>query len=182
MLVGRVTDIAAALVRRGFRSDRREVDDIQRLFGRPADLVLRKAGQGGAPAHWLRCWVAPFSYQGQPVFVGQAGRPVGGRFAVADGGASGSHPDVDEARNLLIQDLLYSGGLAKLGFVGGSGAAPVPTGSRQAGDEYHTDGLRAVMFLVTRPLALSDVQILDWVPYLQRRETGADVQHADEKQ
>jgi hypothetical protein len=80
---------------------------------------------------------------------------------------------VDEARNLLIQDLLYSGGLAQLGFVAGVGLAPVaqPRASL-AGTTYHTDGLRAVMFFATRPLALSDVRLLDWVPYLERRETG----------
>ena len=35
---------------------------------------------------------------------------------------------------------------------------------------YHTDGLRAVLFFVTRPLSVSDVQFLDWVPYLEQRE------------
>ena len=33
------------------------------------------------------------------------------------------HEDVDEARNLLIQDMMYSGGLDKLGFVTGVGPA-----------------------------------------------------------
>jgi len=174
VLVGEFADIGAALVRRGFRSDRLDLDDAQRLFGRTPDIIMRKAGQGGVPANWIRGWVAPLRYRGQSVFLGQAGRPVGGRFAIADGTDLVLHPDVDEARNLLIQDLLYSGGLAKLGFVGGVGTADVtqPRASL-AGSEYYTDGLRAVMFFFTRPLALSDIQLLNWVPYLERREAGA---------
>ncbi|MFP3647698.1 hypothetical protein [Paraburkholderia sp. SIMBA_054] len=38
---------------------------------------------------------------------------------------------------------------------------------------YCTDGLRAVMFFATRPLSFTSVQILDWVPYLQQRESAA---------
>jgi hypothetical protein len=173
VFVGRLSDMAAAVVRRGFRSDRMDFDDAQRLFGRRADFVMRKAGQGGVPAYWLRGWVAPFRYQGQLVLVGQVGRPVGGRFAIADGDALVLHPDVDEARNLLVQDLWYSGGLVKLGFVGGSGTAQARTADGPARSAYHTDGFRAVMFFVTRPRALSDIQLLDWAPYLQRREAGA---------
>ena len=51
---------------------------------------------------------------------------------------------------------MYSGGLDKLGVIRGAGA-----GER-------TDGLRAVLFFATRPLSLADVEILEWVPYLER--------------
>ena len=34
------------------------------------------------------------------------------------------------------------------------------------GARYHTDGLRAVLFLATRPLSLADVELLDWAPYI----------------
>ncbi|KXB29508.1 hypothetical protein AT959_16310 [Dechloromonas denitrificans] len=182
VMIGELADIGAALVRRGFRRDTMELDNAQRLFGRPPDIVVRKAGQGGVPANWLRLWLVPLRYQGQAIFLVQAGRPVGGRFAVAEGKDLILHPDVDEARNLLIQDLLYSGGLAKLGFVGGVGAATVarPRDSL-AGTKYYTDGLRAVMFFATRPLALSDVQILDWIP-LPNREGDLDAEKRNAQQ
>lgn len=174
VLVGEFADIAAALVRRNFRRVELDFDDTQRLFGRPPDVVARKEGKSGMPANWLRMWVAPLRYQGQPVFLAQAGRAVGGRYAVSNGNDFLLHPNVDEVRNNLIQDLLYSGGLAKLGFAAGAGTAisaqPRDT-SREAG--YYTDGLRAVLFLETRPLALSDVQILDWEPALKRSESRA---------
>ena len=178
VLIGTFADIAAAVTRRGFRRDAQALDRTQQLFGRPPDAVVRKSGQGGVPANWMRVWVAPLRYQGQPVFLVQAGRPVGGRFTVAEGKDLVLHPDVDEARNLLIQDLLYSGGLAQLGFVAGVGSATVAQPRHSlAGTTYHTDGLRAVMFFATRPLALSDVRFLDWVPYLERHETGTAAEH-----
>lgn len=166
VLVGEMTNIAASLVRRGFRRDVNAADSPQQLYGRSPDHVLRKAGQGGSPANWLRIWQAPVRYQSQPVFLVQAGRPVGGRFVAADDETLQLHPDVDEARNLVIQDLLYSGGLAKLGYIKGAGS--IDKDSSRSGDAtYYTDGLRAVLFFVTRPLTLSDVEILDWVPVLK---------------
>jgi len=162
VLVGEFADIAAAVVRRGFRQDERNLDHAQRLFGRPPDIVVRKTRQG-APANWIRAWVAPLRYRGQLVFLVQAGRPVRGRFASADREDMKLHPDVDEVRNYLIQDLLYSGGLGKLAFakVGG-----------ERSTNYHTDGLRVVMFFVTRPRAMSDVEILEWEPYLKSQEAA----------
>jgi len=41
------------------------------------------------------------------------------------------------------------------------------------GARYQTDGLRAVLFLATRPLSLSDVELLDWAPYLEAPEPSA---------
>ena len=44
---------------------------------------------------------------------------------------------------------------------------------------YYIDGLRAVMFFATRPLSFTNVQILDWVPYLQKRESAARKQNGN---
>ena len=78
---------------------------------------------------------------------------------------------MDEARNLLIQDMFYSGGLAKLGFVRGAGRIDAST--QDSSGQAASDGLRAVLFFVTRPLSLSDVDILDWEPLLQHIEVSA---------
>jgi hypothetical protein len=84
------------------------------------------------------------------------------------------NPNVDEVRNFLIHDLLYSSGLSNIAFVSGVGATrPGELRDSLGGASYHTDGLRAVLFLVTRPLSLSDVQILDWHPYLKLHQTDA---------
>lgn len=180
VFVGDVNDIAAALIRRGYRAEQYGGDTRQRIFERPPDIVLRKRGQGGVPANWLRMWVAPLRYQGQPVALMQSGRPMGGRFAVADSNELQLHPNVDESRNLLIQDLMYSGGLGRLGFVAGAGPVPGTSADNTDSDSrYHTDGLRAVLFFVTRPLAISDIEILDWVPILQQREVEATTRNAN---
>ena len=174
ILVGKFEDIATALVRRGFRQDETGVDRVQHLFGRPPDVVARKTGQAGVPANWLRIWVSPLRYQEQSVILVQAGRPLGWRYSVREADSLQLSPNVDEVRDLLIQDLLYSGGLEKIAYVTG-------VGKTERGDvrvsldgvEYHTDGLRAVLFLTTRPKSLSDVEVLDWYPALKLREQEA---------
>jgi len=161
--------------RRGFRRDATATDELEHVYGRPPDVVLRKYAQGGTPPLWVRAWLAPITFQGSPVFIAQVGRARGGRFIASEGGASLTlQADVDEARNLLIQDMLYSGGFAKLGFVEGVGDVPVATPRSTAqGASYYTDGLRAVIFLATRPLGLSEVELLNWTPYIERREAAA---------
>jgi hypothetical protein len=171
IMVGDFADIASAFVRRGYRQAALEFDSMQHMFGRPPDIVARKSGQGGVPANWVRMWVAPLRYRGQSVFITQVGRPVGGRFTDYESKKLILHSNVDEVRNLLIQDLLYSGGLGKLGFVTGVGEASLEQPRDSLGKTlYYTDGLRAVLFLQTRPVALSGVQILDWDPSLKNLE------------
>jgi len=167
VFVGDLADIGAALVRRSYRRDARAGDAGQQVFGRGPDIVLRKQAQAGAPATRLRLWLAPLRFEGVPVYLVQVSRPIGGRFAERATGDAVLHEDMDEARNLLLQDMIYSGGLAKLGFA--SGAAPHATTSSR----YPGDGLRAVLFLATRPLSLGDVEFLDWAPYLGLHEPSA---------
>ena len=175
VLVGRLDDIAAAGSRRGYRRSAGEAGAPQLLFGRPPDFVVRKLAQAGAPANWVRFWRAPVSFQGQIVFVCQAGRPVGGRFARERSDDERLDADVDEARDLLSQDFMYSGGLDKLAFVTGVGAVPPAQPRATAGGgSYHTDGRRAVLFFTTRPLAFSDVQVLDWEPVLEEKTLEAE--------
>ena len=174
ILVGSLDDVAASLIRRGFRLNKMDYDDAQQVFNRRPDMVARKVGHVGAPANWLRVWVAPFRYQGKAVFLAQAGRPLGWRLKKDENQQFILNPRVDEVRNLLIHDLLYSGGLARLAFVRGA-EATVRGEARSSldGTSYHTDGLRAVLFFVTRPLSLSDIEILDWDSYLKQREMEA---------
>jgi len=178
VMIGTVEDIGAASIRRNYRRDARENDGLQRVFGRGPDIVGRRYSQSGAPATWIRLWAAPMSFEGKAVFVAQVGRPAGGRFASAD--ASGLHGDVDEARNFLVQDMMYSGGLEKLGFVHGVGEADEASPrSTFDGAAYYTDGLRAVLFFATRPLSMADVELLEWVPYLERLEGAGHGQGDD---
>lgn len=182
VLIGHLDDIAAAINRRGYRRDQLALVGSQRLFARPADLTVRKRAQAGASTSRLRIWRTPISYRGEMVFVAQAGRPIGGRFPGEASQGMRLHADVDEVRNELIHDFMYSGGLEKLAFVSGVGAVavdrprPLPGGGR-----YFTDGRRVALFLSTRPRTFADVEILQWEPILAGRpaEETKDVIGAD---
>jgi hypothetical protein len=174
ILIGDLADIVTALVRRGFRLDALDFDKKQQLYGRPPDIVARKKGQAGAPANWLRMWVAPLRYQRQAVFVVQAGRRQGWRMEKVEEEDLILNPKVDEVRNLLIQDMAYSSGLKKIAFIDGVGATePGESRNSLGGASYQTDGLRAVLFFVTRPQSLSNIEFLDWHPALKLREIDA---------
>jgi hypothetical protein len=170
VFVGKLADIGSATVRRGYRLNVRADDMAQLVFGRPPDAVLRKQAQGGAPSNWVRAWLVPIRFQGDSVYLAQAGRPVGGRFVNSGTKDIVLDENVDEARNLLIHDMMYSGGLEKLGFVTGVGeVSDAQPPSALHGARYRTNGLRAVLFFATRPLSLNDVEFLQWVPYLDAR-------------
>jgi hypothetical protein len=88
---------------------------------------------------------------------------LGGRFAASGEDTQRIEPDVDDARNDIVQDLLYSQALTKIGFVKGAGSVSAAE-HRPIHDaaSYHTDGLRAVMLFDRRPVALSQLQFFDW--------------------
>ena len=69
----------------------------------------------------------------------------------------------DEARDYLVQDLLRSQFVARLGWVQGVGATP-PWRPRVMADGtgFFTDGLRAVMILSTEALGLDEIEFLRW--------------------
>ena len=137
----------------------------QHVFGRPADLTVRKRVKDRASENWLRIWRAPLSYRGDMVFVAQAGRPIGGRFPEEDMPELRLHADVDDVRNQLIHDFMYSGGLDKLAFVSGVGAVPADRPrTLPRGSGYFTDGRRVALFLSTRPRTFAEVEVLQWEP------------------
>ena len=182
VFVGELADIAAALARLKYRRIEKVYDTAQRLFNRPPDVVVRKAGQGSMPANWMRIWVAPLRYQNQPVFLMQAGRAIGGRFSESSNNEPILHPNVDEARNLLIHDMFYSGGLAKLGFTKPGASIAACPDAFSGNHRYYSDGLRAVLFFESRPLDLSDIETLDWYPYLKHESTNMTPQISDVQQ
>ena len=174
VLVGDPDDIAAAVNRRGYRRRESGADATQLVFGRPADLTIRKSVKAGASEGWLRVWRAPISYRGDMVFVAQAGRPIGGRFLEEETPEFRLHADVDEVRNQLIHDFMYSGGLEKLAFFSGVGkvTADRPR-TLPRGSGYFTDGRRVALFLSTRPRTFAEVEVLQWEPILPERSTEA---------
>jgi hypothetical protein len=135
------------------------------VFDRPQDGALQKARATIHERNHLRLWLAPFTCEGRTVFVGQISRDIGVRFTFKAPGwvTHKIDPEVDEARDYLIQQMLTSGSVDQVAWVGGVGqASPQEPRRNLTGDPYFTDGLRAVFFLSSEPVQPSRVHLLDW--------------------
>ena len=113
----------------------------------------------------LRLWVTPLRYKGKEVWVGQISRDIGVRFTIHSPTLV-THkidPDVDEARNNLVEDMLLSQGVEKLGFVAGAGMSLAEDPLHNlTGDPYYTDGLRSVMLMDRHSRPMSEVNFFYW--------------------
>jgi hypothetical protein len=120
------------------------------LRGRQQDLALQRARSSLNQRLHLRLWTTTVRFGGAPVWIGQVSRDIGVRLTPKTWNLT-THlidPDVDEARNYVLNDLLVAERVACLGFVPGVEAAPVGAPRRNlTGDQYFTDGLRAVAVL-----------------------------------
>lgn len=133
-------------------------------FGRMQDFSAHRISRWVPPQpHTLRAWLTPLRFQGKPVWAVQVSTRLGGRFAASGEGTRRIEPDVDEARNDIVQDLMYSQALAKVGFVKGAGSVST-TEVRQtpAGWSYQTDGLRAVLMFGQDTVSLAEIDFFDW--------------------
>lgn len=137
------------------------------LFDRQQDLALQKSRKTVDERNHLRLWLAPFRFNGAPVWVGQISRDIGVRLTTKTIVTHKIDPNIDEAREYLLQDLVVSQALAGIGYVYGVGAArrAEPRGN-YTGDPYFTDGYRVVFFLADEPTALGDIELLWELPTL----------------
>ena len=133
------------------------------VFGRPQDVALQRARSSIHERNHLRLWLTPMRFEGKLVWIGQISRDIGVRFTWKTITTHKIDPDVDETRTFLIQDLWYSQGLKKGGYLKGVGAATYdePRGNL-TGDPYFTDGLRALLWVSSQPSALGEVDWFDW--------------------
>jgi len=134
-------------------------------FERPQDIGLQKARWNIHQRNHLRLWLAPVTFRGTPVWVGQISRDIGSRLTSKTSTFT-THkidPDVDEARDFLLPDLIWEEVLGAFAYTGGVGASsPDAPGRNLTGDPYFTDGLRAVLFLSESPVSIEDVRYLEW--------------------
>ena len=201
VIVGNIGDVLASLSRGGWSFTQRiNFDTIRRLvgaalsgaaypvapvsrlylYGRPQDLALQRARNTILQRNHLRLWLAPFRFEGKSVWVGQVSRDISVKPTrlsptfvthVID-------PNVDEAREHLLQSLMVVGVLQRFGFV--AGIPPTPASAPRINltdDPYYTDGLRLFMQLNGRgTTSPEDVEFLDW----QKSEDPlGDERHAD---
>ena len=186
IIIGEFRDVAAAFARRGWLPAEETYSDAVwktiksflfgsryryspvsplYVFGRKQDFARQKPRHDIHERNHLRLWYSPVHYQGKPVFVGQVSRDIGVRFT-SKAWPPVTHkidPDIDEARQAIAEDLIFSQNLSKVGFVKGVGrATPSRPGENLTGDPYFTDGLRLVLFLDTGPVSLDEIQSADW--------------------
>ena len=132
------------------------------LEGHRQELALQKARASINERIHLRLWATAHSFMGKPVWIGQCSRDIGVRYTLKTWNLT-THkidPDVDEARDYVIDDLVARGRASQVGYVNGVGAAP-PSAPRRnlTGDPYITDGLRAVVVLSE---SRTEVSYLSW--------------------
>ncbi len=140
-------------------------------FGRKQDLAMQKARASINQRNHLRLWLTPWSVGDKPVWIGQISRDIGVRFTLKSPFLV-THkidPDIDEARNYLIEDLLLSGQIEAFGYIEGLGASsPDKPRHNLTGDPYWSDGLRAILVVdhgklpTRRVLQRREIRFLDW--------------------
>jgi len=186
VIIGDLMDVAATFSRRGWLpaeetyssavwktiksflfGSRYRYSPVSSLYtyGRHQDLARQKPRHNIHERNHLRLWYSPMRFEGKSIFVGQISRDIGVRFTTKTWPPV-THkidPDIDEARHALIEDLLFSQTLAKVGFVKGIGRV-TPSRPREnlTGDPYFTDGLRAVLILEQGPISMNQIIAIDW--------------------
>ncbi len=113
----------------------------------------------------MRLWLAPYTVAGRPVWVGQISRDVGIKLTHLSPTLT-THvidPMVDEARQFLLESLLFRLRVGSFGFVRASG--PATRGhprTNLTGDPYITDGMRLIVFIAGEPVKTGQVRNLGW--------------------
>jgi hypothetical protein len=131
------------------------------VAGRSQDFALQKARQTINERLHLRLWATPLRFEGKPVWIGQVSRDIGVRLTFKTWNLT-THkidPDVDDARDYVLDDLLNSGHVERVGYISGCGAAERASPRRNlTGDPYFTDGLRAVAVFSELPTKASTLK------------------------
>jgi len=186
VFIGKREDISAAFIRRGWLpAEQNHGEAVWKtiksfifgtryryspvsplyLYGRQQDFAGQKPRHTVHQRNHLRAWLSPMRFQGKEVWIGQISRDIGVRltFKTWPPVTHKIDPDVDEAMYALLEDLVYSQQVSKLGWVKGVGkASRVKPRYNLTGDPYFTFGLRAVLVFERRPVAFNELQRFDW--------------------
>ncbi len=132
------------------------------FYNRPQDIGLQKARSTIHERNHLRLWLTPYTYQGKNIWIGAVSRDVGSYFTwkTTWKTAHAIDPDIDEARNYLVQDLIYSQFVEEFGWVDQSiePATKEEPHINFMEQPWWTDGKRAVFFFNHRETSLYDLK------------------------
>ena len=133
------------------------------VYGRPQDAAFTKARKDIKGRGILRLWLTPMLFEGKLVWAGQVSRKVGVRSASRPDVTYRIDGDLDDSRGALLQNLWYSQGLAKFGYVKGVGASSISEPRLDLkGDPYITDGYRMVLWLSSGLVSRTDTKFVEW--------------------
>ena len=134
-------------------------------FGRPQDLAFQRARANLSQRNHMRLWLAPYTVDGLPVWVGQISRDIGIKLTPKSSTLT-THvidPMVDEARQFLLESLLFRFRVQLFGFVRASEPSfREHPRTNLTGDRYLTDGMRLIVFIAPEPVKAEDVRNLGW--------------------
>lgn len=135
------------------------------VFGRRQDVALQRARRSIAQRNHMRLWLAPYTFEGRSVWIGQVSRDIGIKVTAKSPTLS-THvidPEVDTTREYLLHSLIAEGFVDRFGFVKGSAsAAPSTPRLNLTGDPYFSDGMRLVVILAPEPVAPDEIRSLLW--------------------
>jgi hypothetical protein len=131
------------------------------LFNRSQDVALQRTRRSINERLHLRLWLTLLRFHDRPVWIGQVSRDIGVRFTTKTWNLTTHRvdPDVDEARDYVIEDLLQAQRIEAAAYVDGVGAtADNVVRHNLTGDPYFTDGKRCAVLLAkvrTKPRFLA---------------------------
>lgn len=135
------------------------------LFGRKQDLAFQRSRMNIAQRNHMRLWLAPYTVEGRSVWVGQLSRDIGVKLTRKSPTLT-THvidPMVDEARQFLLESLLFRYRIESFGFVRASPpATPQQARTNLTDDPYITDGLRLIVLISAKPVPAEQVRNLGW--------------------
>lgn len=182
LFVGEGEDVLQALLRAGwYERTRAEKPAVvareQHWDGRPPDAVFRIGRARAGDRNELRVWLAPMRVEGEPVWIGQITHYIGqtteiGR-ALLDPRLD---PDVDEARNYVLQILWYAQGLQRYAWHDTEERVDIEHVQTDfKGVRYFTNGFRIVLWPSGPPISLLEVYKLPWDDPYEAVPTGPPV-------
>ena len=171
VLVGKGRDVLRALLRAGWYESpvgstktTSSRQSAYYLYGRQSDAVFRIRRDNDVERNELRVWLAPVLVDGETVWLAQVTNFVGQRSYIERVffGAN-LDPDVDDARSFILQNTWYSQGLKSFAYLKGGSRIPFDKPRTDFnGNQFFTDGFRAVLWLSGSPYSLLDTTMIDW--------------------
>ena len=135
------------------------------LFDRKQDFALQRARPMISQRNHTRFWLAPLTFGGRQVWIGQVSRDIGVKLTPNSPSLT-THvidPEVDLTREYLLHSLIDAGLVAGFGFVKGSKPASRDEPAvNLANDPYFSDGLRLVIALSPHPRPYYEVRSMHW--------------------